>query len=452
MPFTTVEELTGAAEMLGGRVKTLHPVDPRRHPRPPRPRRRHARRSRSTASSRSTWSSATCIRSAHVANRRGVAEAEVIANIDVGGPTMVRAAAKNFDSVAVVTDPERYGFLLDELRARAASVVRRDAPRPRGRGLRAHGRLRRRHLRRGSRTPTPSPSGSCSTWSRPATWPTARTRTSAPPSTSRPGARRHLLSRIEQLGGRALSFNNLWRPERGALRRRGLPGAGLRHRQARATRAAPRSARRSRRPTREALAADPRLGLRRRDRRQPARSPRSWRRALHEQFVEVLFAPGYDDAGARGAAREGRACGSSRTASGARPARASATSAACWAACSIQDRDTDLDDRDAMRVVSEAAPDERGWGDLLFAWRLCKYVRSNAIVIARDLASVGIGAGQMQPRRRGAAGGREGRRPGVRRRAGLRRVLPVRRRPAGRRRPPASRRSSSPAARSATTR
>ena len=48
-----------------------------------------------------------------------------------------------------------------------------------------------------------------------------------------------------------------------------------------------------------------------------------------------------------------------------------------------------------MDVVTTAQPDEREWGDLLFAWRVCKHVRSNAIVIARDLATVGIGAGQM---------------------------------------------------------
>ena len=48
--------------------------------------------------------------------RRGVPEPEVIANIDIGGPAMVRAAAKNFHSVAVVTEPDRYGFLLDEIR------------------------------------------------------------------------------------------------------------------------------------------------------------------------------------------------------------------------------------------------------------------------------------------------------------------------------------------------
>ena len=48
-----------------------------------------------------------------------------------------------------------------------------------------------------------------------------------------------------------------------------------------------------------------------------------------------------------------------------------------------------------MEVVAGQAPDEAGWGDLLFAWRVCKHVLSNAIVIAKDLQTIGIGAGQM---------------------------------------------------------
>jgi phosphoribosylaminoimidazolecarboxamide formyltransferase/IMP cyclohydrolase len=48
-----------------------------------------------------------------------------------------------------------------------------------------------------------------------------------------------------------------------------------------------------------------------------------------------------------------------------------------------------------MEVLSGEPPDERLWGDLLFAWRVCKHVGSNAIVIARDLQTLGIGAGQM---------------------------------------------------------
>ncbi len=61
----------------------------------------------------------------------------------------------------------------------------------------------------------------------------------------------------------------------------------------------------------------------------------------------------------------------------------------------IQDRDTESEERDAMQVVTHASPHERESGDLLFAWRVAKHVKSNAIVLARDLVTVGIGAGQM---------------------------------------------------------
>ena len=61
----------------------------------------------------------------------------------------------------------------------------------------------------------------------------------------------------------------------------------------------------------------------------------------------------------------------------------------------VQDRDIDLEDRSEMEVVTERKPTEPEWGEMLFAWKVCKHVRSNAIVLAKDLASVGIGAGQM---------------------------------------------------------
>jgi phosphoribosylaminoimidazolecarboxamide formyltransferase/IMP cyclohydrolase len=48
-----------------------------------------------------------------------------------------------------------------------------------------------------------------------------------------------------------------------------------------------------------------------------------------------------------------------------------------------------------MAVVTERKPTDAEWGELLFAWRVCKHVRSNAIVLAKDLATAGIGAGQM---------------------------------------------------------
>jgi phosphoribosylaminoimidazolecarboxamide formyltransferase/IMP cyclohydrolase len=61
----------------------------------------------------------------------------------------------------------------------------------------------------------------------------------------------------------------------------------------------------------------------------------------------------------------------------------------------VQDRDADLELRDEMQVVTDRKPTEEEWGELLFAWKVCKHVRSNAIVLARGLATRGIGAGQM---------------------------------------------------------
>jgi phosphoribosylaminoimidazolecarboxamide formyltransferase/IMP cyclohydrolase len=61
----------------------------------------------------------------------------------------------------------------------------------------------------------------------------------------------------------------------------------------------------------------------------------------------------------------------------------------------VQDRDIDLEDRSEMEVVTERKPTEAEWGEMLFGWKVCKHVRSNAIVLSHELASVGIGAGQM---------------------------------------------------------
>jgi phosphoribosylaminoimidazolecarboxamide formyltransferase/IMP cyclohydrolase len=60
----------------------------------------------------------------------------------------------------------------------------------------------------------------------------------------------------------------------------------------------------------------------------------------------------------------------------------------------VQDRDVDTQERNAMQVVCGDVSDDQ-WEDLLFAWRVCKQVSSNAIVLARGLQTIGIGAGQM---------------------------------------------------------
>ena len=83
-------------------------------------------------------------------------------------------------------------------------------------------------------------------------------------------------------------------------------------------------------------------------------------------------------------------------------------------------------------IVVCGDPEESDWGDLLFAWRVCKHVTSNAIVIAKDLRTIGIGAGQMSrvdAVRLALDKAEEHGHDVGRRRARLRRVLPVPRRP-----------------------
>src|SRR6185369_9817804 len=59
----------------------------------------------------------------------------------------------------------------------------------------------------------------------------------------------------------------------------------------------------------------------------------------------------------------------------------------------VQDPDSEIEARDGWDVVTGETT-EPGWGDLLFAWRVCKHVSSNAIVLAKDLQTIGIGGGQ----------------------------------------------------------
>ena len=119
----------------------------------------------------------------------------------------------------------------------------------------------------------------------------------------------------------------------------------------------------------------------------------------------------------------------------------------------VQDRDRIVPEREAMEVVTERAPTEEEWADLLFAWRVCRHVKSNAIVLARDGATAGIGAGQMSRVDSVRLAVEKCRLDSLEGAVhGLRRVLPVRRRARARPRGGGHAPSSSPAARCATTR
>jgi phosphoribosylaminoimidazolecarboxamide formyltransferase/IMP cyclohydrolase len=117
--------------------------------------------------------------------------------------------------------------------------------------------------------------------------------------------------------------------------------------------------------------------------------------AIAGQFVEVLIAPGWDEAALAAFASKPNARlledGERRTLPASDPELRQVMGGLL-----VQDRDlVQVEARAEMEVVTERRPSEAEWSEMLFAWRVCKHVSSNAIVLARELATVGIGAGQM---------------------------------------------------------
>jgi phosphoribosylaminoimidazolecarboxamide formyltransferase / IMP cyclohydrolase len=127
LPVTDVAAVTGFAEMLDGRVKTLHP---RVHGGILAEQHKPAHRDQLAAAAIAPFAlvAVNLYPFARAAERPGISLPELVEEIDIGGPTLVRAAAKNFSSVAVVVSPARYGEVLGELRAnRELSESRRAA-------------------------------------------------------------------------------------------------------------------------------------------------------------------------------------------------------------------------------------------------------------------------------------------------------------------------------------
>jgi phosphoribosylaminoimidazolecarboxamide formyltransferase/IMP cyclohydrolase len=115
---------------------------------------------------------------------------------------------------------------------------------------------------------------------------------------------------------------------------------------------------------------------------------------LHSMFVELVFAPGYDD-DALEILQQKENVRLLQDAERRLPDATEQDMKRVRGGLLVQDRDVTPDMRDEMQVVTQRKPTETEWGELLFAWKVSKHVRSNAIVLARDLGTVGIGAGQM---------------------------------------------------------
>jgi phosphoribosylaminoimidazolecarboxamide formyltransferase/IMP cyclohydrolase len=389
LKVTPVDELTDVPELLGGRVKTLHP-------------RIHAailaRRDleedlETLAEHEIEPFDLVCVNLypfTQVAAKKDVREEEAVDMIDIGGPAMLRAAAKNFVHVAPICSLARYGPVLDELRLDGdlSAQTRRDLAAE----AFAHTAAYEASIARWFADRETFPPRLIVSLEKDRDLPYGENPHQRASYYSEVGARRHLLSRVEQLSGKELSFNNLADLDaaRAVLREFELPACAIvKH----ANPCGVGVAAELGEAYEKAYSGDPLsayggvVALNRRV------DPPVARR-LNEQFVEVLIAPEYTaDAVAILAEKPGTRVLEDRerrrTSFGERDYRR------VLGGLLVQDPDADVDDRTGMEVVAGTAPDEEGWGDLLFAWRICKHVLSNAIVLASGLRTIGIGAGQM---------------------------------------------------------
>ena len=196
LPVTDVAAVTGSPEMLDGRVKTLHP---RVHGGLLADRRLddHRRQLLGAGIAPFELVVVNLYPFAAALERPGITVDELIEEIDIGGPSMVRAAAKNHANVAIVTSPARYDAVLAALDGGDGRLGDRAPARAGARGVRPHRRLRRadrgRAARDGSQAPACSTRRTIRTHRRSPSrsrrsrrCATGRTRTSRPPGIDAP--------------------------------------------------------------------------------------------------------------------------------------------------------------------------------------------------------------------------------------------------------------------------
>ncbi|MEX2500066.1 MAG: bifunctional phosphoribosylaminoimidazolecarboxamide formyltransferase/IMP cyclohydrolase [Wenzhouxiangellaceae bacterium] len=381
-----VSDFTGFPEIMGGRVKTLHPrvhagilaragVDDetaREHDLPP-----------------IDLVVVNLYPFAATVARPGCSLDEAIENIDIGGPAMLRAAAKNHQRVTVVCSPDDYPALTGGLPAMPDPAARRAL------ATRAFGH-------------TASYDGQISQWL------SARDSDEVlPPKINlsldriaglRYGENPHQpagvyaergtapggLAGAEPLQGKPLSFNNLLDADAAWAGVNSLGDAPacciIKHTNpCGAARGASSAA-----AYRKALAADPVSafgGIIAFNRPLDAETAE----AVAGQFAEVVIAPAFEP-DARAALADKK---NLRLLAPENPAAAEYNLRRIDGGWLVQAPDRLLQDREGFEVVTRRKPDEQELRDLEFAWACVAMVRSNAIVLARDEATLGIGAGQM---------------------------------------------------------
>jgi len=387
----SITDLTGFPEIMDGRVKTLHPKlyasllavrDDQSH-------------IEAAVAQEVEQVDLVCVNLypfERTASTRGVTEAEVIENIDIGGPTMIRAAAKNFAFSVPVVSTASYDAVLEELRSsdRRLSLQTRESLAAEAFAYTA--RYDTAITRWFQEKYEDFPPLMVLAYERELELPYGENPHQRAAFYTQIGARAHVLSQVAQLGGKDLSFNNLLDLDaaRQLLAEFVVPACVIvKHNNPCGAAVAATTLEAYRR----AFACDPMSAFggvivmnRRVDRETAA--------AIHDQFAEIVLARGFDDEALEilSAKPNLRILDDRERRLGVQlePSLRQVIGGVL-----VQDRDTSNEDRDEMEVVSERRPSEEEWAQLLFAWRVCKHVKSNAIVLAHGDATIGLGAGQM---------------------------------------------------------
>jgi len=405
VPVREVSEYTGFPEMMDGRLKTLHPrihggiLALRDVPAHVAAMEQHSIQAIDLVVVNLYPFEATVA-------REGVTRADAIEQIDIGGPTMVRAAAKNHRHVGIVTDPRDYGRVLDEMQKRGGALsddLRRElafkAFALTARYDAAISRWlfeddRRAGIFEGEFPPTFTLAGRKVLDLRYGENPhqaAAFYRTSERPEPSAAGA--------EVLNGKALSFNNLVDLDAALALAKEFEGpfvCVIKHTNPCGAAAAETIAAALER----AWEGDPIsafgsvLALTR-----PLDLACAEFLVSGNRFVEAIIAPGFEDDAFELLTRKPKwgksvrllACGPFGPASRAPEVEVKKLVGGFL----LQSRDLAIEGEESFRTVTRAAPTAEQAAELAFANRIAKHVKSNAIVLTKDRRLVGVGAGQM---------------------------------------------------------
>jgi phosphoribosylaminoimidazolecarboxamide formyltransferase/IMP cyclohydrolase len=389
LPVRTVDEVTGHPEILGGRVKTLHP---RIHGGLlARDDAAHLRELDEHGIEPFDLLVVNLYPFREAAARKDASPSEVIEQIDIGGPAMIRAAAKTHERVAVVVDPEDYGALLEQLVAGGPDATAR---RVLARKAFAHTAAYDAAIVRWLDATAPEPEAL------PPTLHLALERVEVLRYGENPhqsGARyreigeRGFWDGVAQHKGSPLSFLNLFDAEAAwrLAHRFDRPAAVIvKHANPCGVSVAEEAATAYRR----AFEADPMSafgGVVALNRTVDAATAEA---LMANPKADVLIARGYEGAALEILRSKRKAM---RVLEAPAPEARTLDVRSLAGGLLVQTPDAVNLDRSTWRVPTRRTPSEAEWRDLTFAWQVCAAVGSNAIVLVKDETAVGIGAGQQ---------------------------------------------------------